>query len=40
MFCYPQEFNLTIYPIKKGDIVEIDNFSELCALDSSYTIGD
>jgi CTP:phosphocholine cytidylyltransferase-like protein len=40
MFCYPKEFNLTIYPIKKGDIVEIDNFSELCALDSTYKIGD
>lgn len=40
MFCYPQDFDLTIYPIKKGDIVEIDNFSELCALDSTYKIGD
>ena len=36
MFCYPQDFDLTIYPIKKGDIVEIDNFSELCEIDNSY----
>ena len=40
MFCYPNDFDLTIYPIKKGDIVEIDNYSELCALDSTYKIGE
>lgn len=40
MFCYPNDFDLTIYPIKEGDIVEIDNYSELCALDSTYKIGE
>ena len=36
MFCHPQNFELTVYPIKKSDIIEIDNYSELCAIDSSY----
>ena len=40
MFCYPQEFELTVYPIKKSDIIEIDNYSELCAIDSTYKIGE
>lgn len=36
MFCHPQDFDLTVYPIKKGDILEIDSFEELCELDASY----
>ena len=36
MFCYPEEFDLTIYPISKIDIIEIDNFDELCEIDDSY----
>lgn len=36
MFCHPENFNLTVYPIKKGDILEIDSFEELCELDTSY----
>lgn len=36
MFCNPESFELTFYPIKKGDIVEIDNYSELCAIDGTY----
>ena len=36
MFCYPEEYCLGIYPMKKDDIIEIDNLSELAALDSSY----
>ena len=36
MFCHPDMFELTVYSIKKSDIVEIDNYSELCAIDSSY----
>lgn len=36
MFCYSENFELTVYPIKKSDIVEIDNYSELCDIDSSY----
>lgn len=36
MFCYPDEYQLGIYPMNKGDIVEVDNLSELIALDASY----
>lgn len=36
MFCHPQDFELTVYPIKYGDILEIDSFEELCNLDESY----
>ncbi len=36
MFCHPEAFELTVYPIKKTDIVEIDNYSELCAIDGTY----
>lgn len=41
MFCYPKEYKLGIYPMKKGDVVEIDSFNELVALDKSYkSIGE
>ena len=33
---YPNEYQLGIRPMKKGDIIEVDNLSELIALDSSY----
>lgn len=36
MFCYPNEYKLGVYPMNKEDIVEVDNFDELVALDSSY----
>ena len=36
MFCYPDEYELGIYPMEKSDIVEIDNLDELLELDSSY----
>lgn len=36
MFCYPQEYKLGIRPMKKEDIVEVDNLNELIALDNSY----
>lgn len=36
MFCYPDEFKLGIYPMKAGDITEVDNLAELAALDASY----
>lgn len=36
MFCYPKEYRLGIYPMKKEDVVEVDNLSELAALDASY----
>lgn len=36
MFCYPEEYQLGIRPMDKDDITEVDNLSELIALDSSY----
>ena len=36
LFCYPNEYELGIHPMKKNDIIEIDNLSELIALDPSY----
>lgn len=36
MFCFPNEYKLGVYPMNKEDIVEVDNFDELVALDPSY----
>lgn len=36
MFCYPSEYQLGIREMSAGDIIEVDNLSELIALDSSY----
>ena len=35
MFCYPEEYQLGIRPMNKDDIIEVDNLSELIALDAS-----
>lgn len=36
LFCHPEEYRLGIRPMNQGDVIEVDNFSELVALDSSY----
>ena len=36
MFCYPEEYEMGIYPMQEGDIVEIDSLEELVAVDNSY----
>ena len=36
LFCYPNEYELGIYEMKYGDVVEIDNFNELLEIDESY----
>ena len=36
MFCHFDEYELGIREMKKGDIIEIDNLSELAEIDSSY----
>lgn len=36
MFCYPTDFKLEIRPMNASDIIEVDNLSELIALDESY----
>lgn len=38
MFCYPNEYDLGIMKMEKGDIIEIDNLSELVEIDHSYSI--
>lgn len=36
MFCHFDKFDLGIRPMKKGDIIEIDNLEELVQLDNRY----
>lgn len=36
MFYYPKEYELGVYPMKKEDILEIDNYEELLKVDESY----
>lgn len=36
MFCYPDEYDLGVYEMKTGDIVEIDSLNELAVLDPYY----
>ena len=37
MFCHVDQFDLGIRPMKKDDIIEIDNLRELVGLDRSYS---
>lgn len=36
MFCYHDEYQLGIYPMEYGDIIEIDSIEELITVDKSY----
>lgn len=36
LFCHPEEYRLGIFPMARGDVVEIDDLRELAALDTSY----
>lgn len=36
MFCHPEEYQLGIVEMQQGDIIEVDNLSELAELDKSY----
>ncbi len=36
LFCYPDEYRLGVFEMEQGDILEIDNFEELIALDAHY----
>ena len=38
MFCYPDEYELGIYEMKKDDIIEVDSLWELAELDASYNV--
>ena len=37
LFCHPEEYELGIRPMDAGDILEIDNLSELIAMDPTYS---
>ena len=36
MFIHQKDYSLGVYHMKKGDVIEIDNFSELVLIDPSY----
>lgn len=36
MFCYPEEYQLGIWPMDVGDVIEVDSLQELAALDMNY----
>lgn len=36
LFCYPDEYHLGVYPIRKEDVLEIDSLAELASADPSY----
>lgn len=39
LFCYPDEYELGICQMDKGDVLEIDSYTELLRVDSSYAGG-
>lgn len=38
--CHLKDYQLGVYPIHMGDIVEIDSFIELCHIDPTYINGE
>lgn len=36
MFCYPEEYQLGIWPMGAKDVIEVDSIKELAILDKSY----
>lgn len=36
MFCHPEDFRLGITAMQSGDVIEIDNLTELAAMDPTY----
>lgn len=36
IFCYPDEYQLGIHEMQRGDVIEIDNLEELIEMDESY----
>lgn len=36
LFCYPESYQLGIRAMQSGDVIEIDNLSELAEIDKSY----
>ena len=38
MFCYPEEYELGLWPMNKQDVVEVDSLYELAELDKNYLV--
>lgn len=36
MFCFPNEYQLGVFPMRPGDLIEIDSLEELQTIDASY----
>lgn len=36
LFCHGGEYELGVFPMRRGDVIELDNLAELAALDDSY----
>lgn len=36
MFCHSEDYRLGIWPMSAGDVIEVDNLSQLAALDKRY----
>lgn len=36
MFCHPEEYQLGIWEMQRGDVIEVDSLEELAALDRKY----
>lgn len=40
LYCHPEDYQLGVYPIRFGDIIEIDSLAELCKADPTYISGE
>ena len=38
LFCYPNQYDLGIFEMKKDSVIEIDSYQELIEIDSSYSV--
>lgn len=38
LFCHPEAFQLTVYPMNQSDMIEIDSLEELASVDQHYKV--
>ena len=38
LFCHPEDYDLGIFEMHHGDVIEVDNIYELAELDNDYQI--
>ncbi|MCR5782254.1 MAG: phosphocholine cytidylyltransferase family protein, partial [Clostridia bacterium] len=38
LFCYPEQYDLGIFEMEAGSVIEIDSYEELVAIDPSYSV--